>query len=73
MHMLTITVPTLVVWGMDDTALPPVLIEGLEDYVPHLTLHKVADATHWILHEQPALIQKHLSDFLLQPPKNGLE
>ena len=71
--MLTITLPTLVVWGMDDTALPPVLIEGLEDYVPHLTLHKVADATHWILHEQTALIQKHLSNFLLQPPKNGLE
>jgi pimeloyl-ACP methyl ester carboxylesterase len=64
MHMLTITVPTLVVWGMDDAALPPVLTEGLHDYVPELTLHKVADATHWIIHEQPALIQKHLSDFL---------
>lgn len=64
MRMLTITIPTLVVWGMDDTALPPVLIDGLENYVPHLTLHKVADATHWIIHEQPDLIQKRLSDFL---------
>ena len=62
--MLTIAIPTLVVWGMDDTALPPVLIDGLEEYVPDLTLHKVPGATHWIIHEQPALIQKHLSDFL---------
>nr|WP_295786945.1 alpha/beta hydrolase [Rhodoferax sp.] len=62
--MLTIAIPTLVVWGMDDAALPPVLIDGLEEYVPDLTLHKVADATHWIVHEQPALIQNHLSNFL---------
>ena len=62
--MLMIALPTLVVWGMDDTALPPVLIDGLEEYVPNLTLRKVADATHWIIHEQPVLIQSHLSDFL---------
>ncbi|QTN27658.1 alpha/beta hydrolase [Rhodoferax sp. AJA081-3] len=62
--MLTITLPTLVVWGMDDTALPPVLIEGLEEYVPDLTLHKIPDATHWIIHEQPALVTRLLQDFL---------
>lgn len=65
--MLTVSLPTLVVWGMDDVALPPELIDGLDAYVPHLTLHKVPGASHWIIHEQPALIQKHLSDFLLQP------
>lgn len=63
--MLTITLPTLVIWGMEDAALPPALVDGLEDYVPHLRLHKVAGATHWILHEQPTLIQSYLSDFLL--------
>ena len=62
--MLTIAVPTLVVWGMDDAALPPALIDGLDEYVPDLTLHKVPDASHWIIHEQPALIQNYLSDFL---------
>lgn len=64
-NMLTITVPTLVVWGMDDAALPPVLIDGLEDYVPNLTLHRVPGATHWIIHEHPTLVISHLSDFLL--------
>ncbi len=62
--MLTVSLPTLVVWGMDDAALPPVLIEGLEDYVPDLTLHKIPDATHWIIHEQPALVTRMLQDFL---------
>ena len=64
-NMLTITVPTLVVWGMDDAALPPVLIDGLEDYVPNLTLHRVPGATHWIIHEHPTLVISHLSDFML--------
>lgn len=62
--MLTVALPTLVVWGMDDVALPPVLIDGLDDYVPDLTLHQVPGATHWIIHEQPALVISHLSDFL---------
>jgi pimeloyl-ACP methyl ester carboxylesterase len=62
--MLRIDVPTLVVWGLDDAALPPALIDGLEAYVPDLTLHRVPGATHWIVHEQPALVQTHLGDFL---------
>jgi pimeloyl-ACP methyl ester carboxylesterase len=62
--MLRIDLPTLVVWGMDDAALPPTLIDGLDTYVPGLTLHQVPEATHWIVHEQPALIQKYLGDFL---------
>lgn len=66
--MLTITLPTLVVWGMDDAALPPQLIEGLEAYVPDLTLRKVPGATHWIIHEQPARVTQYLQDFLRADP-----
>ena len=40
--MLTVDLPTLVLWAMDDAALPPELIDGLEEYVPQLTLEKVA-------------------------------
>jgi pimeloyl-ACP methyl ester carboxylesterase len=54
----------MVIWGMDDAALPPALIDGLEDFVPALTLHKVPDATHWIIHEQPKLVMQYLQDFL---------
>ena len=49
---------------LDDAALPPALIDGLDAYVPDLRLHRVPGATHWIVHERPALIQQHLSEFL---------
>jgi pimeloyl-ACP methyl ester carboxylesterase len=63
-EMLTINLPTLVIWGMEDAALPPNLIEGLDRYVPQLTLKKVEGASHWIIHERPELVARHLAAFL---------
>jgi len=63
---LDVKVPTLVVWALDDTALPPALLDGLEDYVPQMQLHRVPGATHWILHEQPELVARLLQGFLAQ-------
>jgi pimeloyl-ACP methyl ester carboxylesterase len=65
--MLTIAMPTLVIWALDDIALPPALIEGLDQYVADLRVHTVADATHWIVHEKPQLIAQYISDFLKPP------
>lgn len=65
-EMLTVDVPTLVLWGLQDTALLPELVEGLDEYVPRLTLEKVPDASHWILHEQPGLVADRLAAFLRQ-------
>ena len=62
--MLEVLVPTLVLWGMQDIALPPGLIDGLEDYIPDLTLKRIADASHWVVHEQPDLVAEHVSAFL---------
>jgi pimeloyl-ACP methyl ester carboxylesterase len=62
--LLSIDLPTLVLWAMNDVALPPELIEGLDDYIPELTLHKVHNSTHWIIHEQPQLVIGYLKDFL---------
>ncbi len=64
LSMLTVDLPTLVIWGLNDIALPPELIAGLEAYVPRLTLKTVADASHWIVHEQPALVMRLLGEFL---------
>jgi pimeloyl-ACP methyl ester carboxylesterase len=66
MEALTIQLPTLVIWGMQDLALPPSLIDGLDAYIPALTLKRVDDATHWIVHEQPGLVISHLTAFLAQ-------
>jgi epoxide hydrolase 4 len=65
-EMLTVDIPTLVIWGMQDAALLPELVEGLEDYVPHLTLEKVPEASHWIIHEQPQRVIASLAAFLRQ-------
>ncbi len=51
--MLDVHVPTHVLWAMDDTALPPGLLEGLGDFVPDLHLTQLPGATHWVVHEQP--------------------
>jgi epoxide hydrolase 4 len=32
--------------------------------VPRLTLEKVADASHWIVHERPGLVMERLGAFL---------
>jgi pimeloyl-ACP methyl ester carboxylesterase len=63
-EMLTIDVPTLVLWAMEDTALLPSLVEGLEEYIPKLTLERVPGATHWIIHERPQFVADRLSAFL---------
>ncbi len=63
-EMLTVTIPTQVIWGMDDIALPPALIDGLGSYVPHLQVHRVPGATHWIVHEQPALVAQLIASFI---------
>ncbi len=61
---LHVNIPTQVIWGMQDIALPPRLIDGLEAYIPDLQIHRIEDATHWIIHEQPALIHRLLREFM---------
>lgn len=63
-QLLDVRVPTRVVWGMGDTALPPALLEGLDGYVADLEIERIPDATHWIVHEQPALVKRLLAGWL---------
>ena len=63
-EMLDVKVPTLVIWGMGDIALPPALLVGLDDYVPKMEIRRVEGATHWIVHEQPELVAQYLQAFL---------
>ena len=62
--MLTISLPTLVIWAMDDIALPPALLDGLADYVDDLTVRTVPEASHWIVHEQPQKVTELIASFL---------
>jgi pimeloyl-ACP methyl ester carboxylesterase len=62
--MLRVELPTLVLWGLDDVALPPELVDGLEQFIPRLTLEKVEGASHWIVHERPDFVADRLANFL---------
>ena len=64
LEMLQIKCPTQVIWGMKDMALPPALIDGLDQYVSNLTLHTIDEGTHWIIHEQPERLIQYLENFL---------
>jgi pimeloyl-ACP methyl ester carboxylesterase len=56
--------PTLVIWGERDTALLPVLLDGLEALVPQLTVQRIADASHWVVHERPAEVNRIIREFI---------
>ncbi|MEO7244364.1 MAG: alpha/beta fold hydrolase [Rubrivivax sp.] len=53
---VTVRVPTTVLWAEDDAALRPGLLRGLEQWVPDLRVQRVAQASHWIVHEQPSTV-----------------
>ncbi len=57
---VTVTVPTHVVWAEGDSALLPGLLEGLDEFVPRLTLSRIPGATHWVIHERPARIAQEI-------------
>lgn len=61
---LTVRVPTRVLWGMQDTALLPGCIEGLERWVPDLEVQRVSNGTHWIVYEQPELVTESIKRWL---------
>ena len=55
--VVQVSVPTTIVWGLNDHALLPGLLDGLEQWVPALRVRRVADASHWIVHEQPEVVR----------------
>lgn len=59
-----ITVSTLVIWGEKDTYLLPGNLEGLEQYVTNLTVKRVPDASHWVVHEKPELVNRYIREFI---------
>ena len=59
-----LTIPTLVIWALDDHALPPENIEGLGEFVSPMTLHKVPDCGHFVTWEAPDAVNAAMDSFL---------
>jgi pimeloyl-ACP methyl ester carboxylesterase len=60
----TIRVPTKVIWGESDMALPKSLLDGLENVVQDLDLTRIPEGSHWVVHEQPARINQLIREFI---------
>ncbi|CAB4027647.1 epoxide hydrolase 4-like, partial [Paramuricea clavata] len=60
----TLPMPTLVVWGDKDKALDVSLLNGLDQYVENLTIKIVEGATHWVQHDEPDIVNRHVRQFL---------
>lgn len=60
--------PVQVIWGEQDVALGKELNDNLARYVPDLTLHFIPDASHWVQHDRPDLVNRYLLEFLEQHP-----
>ena len=61
---LTVQVPTLVIWGEKDTALLTSSLDGLDKFVTQLTVKRIPDGTHWVIHEKPDLVNQYIREFI---------
>ena len=61
-----LTIPTLVVWAMDDHALSPRNIEGLDEFVADLTLETIPDCGHFLTWQAPDRVNAAMAAFLAQ-------
>ena len=59
-----VKVPTLVLWGMKDSALLPLQLDGLEDLVEDLQIERIPDAGHFVPWESPDQVVAALRPFL---------
>ncbi len=66
-----ISVPTLILWGLDDIALPVKLLDGIEPYIDQLTVQKFVGYSHWICHENPQLVADSIRTWLLDTASNA--
>ena len=58
------TIPTLVIWAMDDIALPPANLDGLDALIDDLTIARIPGAGHFVQWEAPAAFNAALDAFL---------
>jgi len=60
----SIDMPTLVIWGALDRALPVGLAEGIVKAIPQARLETIPDAGHFVPEERPERVAQLLKEFL---------
>jgi pimeloyl-ACP methyl ester carboxylesterase len=60
-----VRIPTRVIWGESDIALPKSLVDGLDGLIDDLRIERIPEGSHWVIHEQPERINRLLRGFLV--------
>ena len=61
-----LNIPTLVVWALDDVALPPCNLDGIDELVPDVTIVEVPGCGHFVPWEAPDAVNAAMDAFLGQ-------
>jgi pimeloyl-ACP methyl ester carboxylesterase len=59
-----ISIPTMLLYGSEDKATPPLYGEIFHELIKKSKLHIVEGATHFIHHEKPQTVAQYIRDFL---------
>ena len=59
-----IEMPTLLVWGMRDPALPPSMLQGILHDIPHAVAVRLKDVGHFVPDEAPKELAREIASFL---------
>lgn len=59
-----VDMPTLVLWGEQDIAIDIHCLDGMENYVPDLTVKRFPDASHWVQQDVPDQVNAELKAWL---------
>lgn len=59
-----ISMPHLLLWGLQDVALLPEARADLGEFAADLTVKEIEDSGHWILHEKPEWVADQINEFM---------
>lgn len=60
-----LAMPVLIVWGMEDKALLPCMLDGLDSLIVDLTIARIEGAGHFVPWEAPAPVTAALEEWLV--------
>jgi pimeloyl-ACP methyl ester carboxylesterase len=50
------------------TPLLAAILDGLFQFVPQLSLRRIPEGTHWVIHEKPDEVNKYIREFIQNRP-----
>jgi len=59
-----VKVPTYILWGEQDHALMPENLDGIDEFIPDLTIDRLPNVSHWVTHEAPELVSQKIEAFI---------